>query len=264
MTTMETTSRDDQLGRAFTWSLVVHGAALFIILLKSLVFPGEPVMIAPALRVDVVGLPDLLKKDLSQVSKNLPPADLKEKLAEAAKDAKKIQPIPEPEAVKPDDMVMNPKKVEKKPDVNTKEKAKKLESALARIRSLERLKDSQETESKEEAIVIKGNQVSKGTSLSGAARENAQAGYYDQIREGLAQFWTLPPWLQRQKLSAMVQIRIDPAGRVLSTKFIRPSGNAQFDEAILSTIRESQPLPRPPKELSDSLASDGVIVGFPL
>lgn len=259
---METT-REDQLGRAFTWSLVAHGGILFFILLKSLVFPGEPVLIAPALRVDVVGLPDMLKKDLSQVSKTLP-SDLQEKLVEAAKDAKKIQPVAEPEAVKPDDMVMNPKKVEKKFEPDAKEKAKKLESALARIRALERLKDSDETESKEDAVVIKGNQVSKGTSLSGAARENAQAGYYDQIREGLAQFWTLPPWLSRQKLSAQVQIRVDPAGRVLSTKFVRPSGNAQFDEAILSTIRESQPLPRPPKELTDSLASNGVIVGFPL
>ncbi len=261
---METT-RDDQLGRAFTWSLIVHGALLFFFLLKSLVFPGNPVMIAPALRVDVVGLPDLLKKDLSRVSKTLP-NDLQEKLVEAAKDAKKIQPVPAPEAVaaKPDEMVMNPKKVEKKPEVDTKEKAKKLQSALARIRALERLKDSDETESKEDAVVIKGNQVSKGTSLSGAARENAQAGYYDQIREGLAQFWTLPPWLSRQKLSAQVQIRVGPSGRVLSTNFVRPSGNAQFDEAILSAIRESQPLPRPPKELLDSLASDGVIVGFPL
>ncbi len=262
--------REDQLGRAMTWSLIGHGAIAIALILKSLVFPGNPVMIAPSLRVDLVGLPDLLKKDLSSVPKTLPKSDLQQKLEEAARDAKKIKPVPQEEAVKPDEMVLNPKKVEKKaePDdekAKAKEKAKKIDSALAKIRALERLKEKSDAEtSDDDALVIKGNQISKGTSLSGDARENAQAGYYDLVREALVEYWSLPPWLGRQKLSAQIQIRIDPAGRVLSAKFTKPSGNAQFDEAIQATIKEAQPLPRPPKELLSSLADDGVIVGFPL
>ena len=118
--------REDQLGRAVTRSLFAHGAIAAFIILKSLVFPGDPVFIAPALRVDIVGLPDLLKKDLPSVSKTLPKSDLQEKLAEAAKDAKKIKPLPVEEAVKPDEMVLNPKKVDKKiTKTEEKEKAKK-------------------------------------------------------------------------------------------------------------------------------------------
>ena len=77
--------------------------------------------------------------------------------------------------------------------------------AEAKIRALERLKDKTEEAppaEDDEAIVIKGNQVSKGTSLSGDAKEQAQAGYYDLLRDSLAEYWSLPVWLQRQSSSA--------------------------------------------------------------
>lgn len=241
--------REDRLGRAVTWSFVGHGAIALFIVLKSLVFPGEPVMIAPALRVDLVGLPDLLKKDLSSVPKILPKSETPAKPA--------TKPVPSAEIAKPDEMVLHPKKTEK-----TK---KKIDAALARIRALERLKDKTDDENAdEEAIVIKGNQISKGASLSGDAREKAQFGYYDLVREALVEYWALPTYLTREKLSAQIQMRIDPAGRVLSLKFVKSSGNPKFDEAIRATIRDAQPLPRPPKELLGSLADDGIVVGFPL
>ena len=266
--------REDQLGRAMTWSLIGHGAIALFIILKALVFPGQPVIIAPSLRVDIVGLPDLLKKDLGSVPKTLPKSDLEQKLAEAAREAKKIKPLPQEEVAKPEEMVLNPKKTEKKSVTDedkasakekAKDKAKKIDTALAKIRALERLKDNADVDaSDDDAIVIKGNQISKGTSLSGNARENAQSGYYDLVREALVEFWSLPPWLGRQKLSAQIQIRIDAAGHVLSAKFVKNSGNPQFDEAIQGTVRDAQPLPRPPKDLISSLSDNGIIVGFPL
>ena len=44
--------------------------------------------------------------------------------------------------------------------------------------------------------------------------------------------WALPIWLERQKLSAQVQIWIDASGRLLRFAFVKTSGNAQFDEAV--------------------------------
>jgi TonB family protein len=163
-------------------------------------------------------------------------------------------------------MILEPKKVQKKETKTKKETAKKIDTALAKIRALERLKDKSDEprESEDDGILIKGNQISKGTSLSGDAREKAQSSYYDLIRESLVEHWSLPTWLTREKLSAQVLLRVDPAGRVLSLKFLKNSGNAAFDQAIQSTVRDAQPLPRPPKELFDSLSDDGVIVGFPL
>lgn len=250
--------RTDQLGRALTWSLFVHGAIAIFIIIKSLVFPGTPIFITPSLRVDLVGLPDLLKKDLSQVSKALPKPDIQEK---APTPVKPIAPVEV--AVKPDEMVLNPKKaLTKKADAKEdRTKEKKLQSALARIRALEKLKDKDEDD---DSVVIKGNQISQGSSLSGNARENAESGYYDLVREALVEFWSLPPWLARQKLAAQIQIRIDPAGTILSSRFVKSSGNPQFDEAILATLRDAQPLPRPPKALLTSLSDNGIVVGFPL
>lgn len=252
--------REDQLGRALKWSIFVHIAVTLFIIIRSLVFPSEPIMLAPSLRVDIVGLPDLLKKDLSQVSKKIP--DL-EKSA-----LKPVAPVAPLEAeVKPDEMVLKPTKIVKKTlktEENLKDKTrdKKLQSALAKIRALEKLRDKDDEA--DDAVVIKGNQVSKGSSLSGDARESAQSGYYDLVRETLVEFWALPAWLIRKNLAAQVVIRIDPAGSILSSKFLKTSGNPQFDEAILATLRDAQPLPRPPKELLQSMADDGIIVGFPL
>lgn len=250
--------RNDQLGRALTWSLFVHGAIAIFIIIKSLVFPGSPVFITPSLRVDLVGLPDILKKDLSQVSKTLPKPDIQEK---APTPVKPIAPVEE--VAKSEEMVLNPKKttVKKTETKVDQTKEKKIQSALARIRALEKLKDKDE---EDDSVVIKGNQISQGTSLSGNARENAESGYYDLVREALVEFWSLPPWLARQKLGAQIQIRIDPAGTILSSRFIKTSGNPQFDDAILATLRDAQPLPRPPKDLLTSLSDNGIVVGFPL
>jgi TonB family protein len=260
--------RTDRLGSALTWSLVAHGGLALFIIVKSLVFPSDLVMVAPALRVDVVGLPDILKKDLSQVSKSLPQEALKEQLEAAAKQAKEVKPIdvPKEAPASKEEMVLNPKKVEKTEKVDDAKREKKLQSALARIRALERLKDKEETDREEaaDAVVIKGNQVSKGTSLSGDARESMEAGYYDLVRERLVEFWSLPPWLSRQKLGAQVLITIDGAGNITSTKFVKQSGNPQFDEAIQGTLRDAQPLPRPPSKIASTVAREGIVVGFPL
>ncbi len=244
--------RGDQLGKSVKWSLFAHGALALFIILKSLVFPSDPILLPPSLRVDMVGLPDILKKDLSQVPKKIP-----ENIKTQPNTPVEAKPI----EVNPDEMVLKPTKIEK-----TKEKPRdhKLQSALARIRALEKLKSRDAEEEEEAPVVIKGNQVSAGSSLNGDARESAQSGYLDLLRDSLSESWSLPPWLARQKLVAQVHIRIDPAGRILSAKFVKTSGNQQFDEAILATLRDAQPLPRPPKELLQSLSENGIMVGFPL
>jgi protein TonB len=260
--------RDDSLGPGFRWSLIGHGAIALVILLKSLVFPSPPLLITPALRVDMVGLPDVLKKDLAKLSKAPPKEDLQQQLKEAAEQAKKVKPVelPKEAPAAKEEMVLNPKKAAPARETDA-EREKRLKSALARIRAMERLKDKNEDAPKvddDDAVIIRGNQISKGTSLSGEAKEQAEAGYYDTLRERLVEFWSLPPWLAQQKLAAQVMITIDSAGNILSTKFVRPSGNAQFDEAIRATLREAQPLPKPPAKIAGTVSSEGVLIGFPL
>ncbi len=239
-------------------SLALHvGIALFI-LLKTVVFPGTPIAYTPTLRVDIVDLPDALKQELRGAPKN---NEIAEVLKKAEADAKKMKPVapnvPKEEKVDPDELVLKPKQAAEQ----SKDREKKLKSALARIRSLEKLEVSDNPDTK--PLVVKGNKISKGTSLSGDAREAAEATYYDLIRDRLHENWALPVWLSRQNFSAQVVILIDGAGRLKGIRFARSSGNAQFDEAVRRTIADSDPFPRPPSELV-SILENGIPAGFPL
>ena len=255
------------------WSVFLHFALIALVLLKSIVFPGRAVPFIPTLRVDIVGLPDVLKKDLAglpktsgsldQIQKALDKAD--QELKQAKEQAKKQEVALKKadknvEKARSDEMVLKPKPVSE-----TKAREKKLRGALDRIKALEKI--ASEVSAKPQAqrgVLIKGNAISHGTSLSGDAKESASASYYDALRSRLQENWALPVWLARQNLSAQVQIFVDARGRLRSFKFLKFSGNAQFDNFVKQSLNESQPYPSPPEELTSSVLVDGILVGFPL
>lgn len=244
-------------------SLIVHAALFAIILIKSLVFPGTPTPYIPALRVDIVGLPDLTPSELARLPKTLPPTEAEtaaEKLAEKAEEAPPVETSDEAE---PDEMVLEPKKG-KKADKN-KDRKSKIETALAKMKALQKIRSELDSKpQKESGALIKGNQISRGSSLTGEARESAQAHYYDLIRDRLQENWEVPVWIARQKYSARVVIHIDAFGRLRSYQLLKPSGNAQFDEAVKRSITEGHPYPAPPEGIASSVLTDGILVGFPL
>jgi TonB family protein len=249
------------LSKGVRWSLAGHALLAALFLLKNLVFPGKPALYVPTLRVDIVGLPDVLKKDLANIPRNKPSQEILDALKKAEESAKKIKPstvkLPPPEQkAEKDEMVLHPKQM-----ANPAARERKLKSALERIKSLEKIED-RDTDSK--PVVVKGNRVSKGTSLTGDAKEAAEASYFDQLRDRLQENWALPVWVARQNLSAQVQVFIDAHGRLRNFRFVKNSGNPQFDEAIKKTLSDSQPFPIPPEGLADSLLDHGVLVGFPL
>ena len=247
---------------AFKWSIIGHGMLMAFVILKSLVFPGNPVPYIPTLRVDIVGLPDALRKDLSKPATSASLTDIKkalDKVDQELRRAKLKTPVAPAKdtSEKPvtDEMVLKPKP----PD--SKGLDKKLKGALARIKALEKISSS---DGETRPTVIKGNFISKGSSLSGDARESAESNYYDNLRSKLQESWALPVWVARQNLSAQVQIYIDGRGRLRTYRFVKLSGNPQFDGAVKQTLMESQPFPAPPPELASSILVDGILVGFPL
>lgn len=269
----------DSLTRNLKLSSTLHAVLLAILILKSLVFPGKPKTYQPALRVDLVGLPDLLKKDLSQISPATPAApspaeESKKEEKEATPPKSKPIPAPVREQADPDEMVERPTKGKSLAERNRErikelekqtraeeERKKKMEASLRRMKSLAKLSEIPDARP---GILIKGNQISRGSSLSGDARETSEASYYDQVRARLQEKWELPVWLSRQSLSAKVEIFIDQRGMVRTFRFTKPSGNPQFDEAVKRTLQASQPFPPPPSAEADSLLAYGISVGFPL
>jgi TonB family protein len=234
------------------WSLIGHILFLLLFSAQSLIFPNKIPPYIPTLRVDLVGLPDILKKDLYKIKPGLPAEEVLEleeeiKLSQTPveKTSKEIGKTSKKEAAK----------THQQADV-----AKQNKRALDRIRAISKIQ-----ESLSDRKIIKGNKVSPGTSLSGEAKEATEVHYFDSVRERLKQNWELPAWISRQKrFTAQVQIRIDAQGNLREFHFLKESGSPQFDEAVKRTLQESQPFPIPPNAIQASVLLHGIEVGFPL
>ena len=268
---------DEAFSRWIKISLGLHALVICGMIFKGAIFPSTPKPYISALRVDMVALPDALKKDLHNGSPSQGNKEITEALKRAENDAKNIKPIKIPDQPKvketvdradPDEMVLKPKKsLPKAPEKSTasEDRSRKLQGALARIKALSKIHgDEGAKPSPTRGMLIKGNQVSKGTSLSGDARESANAGYHDLVRDRLSENWSLPVWLARQDHSAKIILYIDSRGRVRSFRFVKPSGNDQFDSAVKKAIEDSQPFPPPPDDVASTVQVDGIGFAFPL
>jgi TonB family protein len=254
--------RGKETRAGFQLSLALHGAVAFLIFFKIFIFPSQPITYIPALRVDIVGLPDQLKKDLAHPA---PIPATAPAHPPAATSATKKAPPPKEAATEPDDAMGMKRSAERKAE---KKREKKMESALARIKALAKISgDSTPKKAPTQdaqATQIAGNKISKGTSLSNNAQQSDKENYVDTLQNALQQNWTLPIWLERQQLNAKILIYIDAQGRLIQFKFVQSSGSPQFDDAVKRTLMQSQPFPAPPAEIASSLSSHGVLVGFPL
>jgi TonB family protein len=243
-------------------SLAGHALLFLAAFAKSFVFPGNTSPYIPVLKVDLVELPDILKKDLAVTAQNQLSKDISKILKQAEQDAKRLK-AKVPQVAEKDEMVVKPK------SSSEKSIQKKNRRAMDRIKALAKIQDSTSADlqiSKKDLklLIVKGNKLSPGTSLSADAKEASQANYLDSLRDLLRQNWFLPAWIAKQNLGAQVLIRIDSAGILREFRLVKSSQNTQFDEAVKQAIQQSQPFPPPPPELKTGILSDGILVGFPL
>ncbi|HRK02298.1 MAG TPA: TonB C-terminal domain-containing protein [Oligoflexia bacterium] len=243
-------SSQDEFGRSLRLSAAVHAILLIGALLSTLVFRREPVMLSPSIRVDLVGLPDIKKKDLN-LSEPGPDLSKIEKELEASK------PAPAPEPAVEDKPEISLKKKDGKPK---KEESRKesLSSAIERIKALAEIENDLK-KNKKNTTQVKGNTVSKGNALTGTSAQDINA-YAAGMQARLREHWNLPVWLAKQNLAARVVVFLDDRGYVANTVLAKSSGNTQYDEYVLKTVRMSQPFGPPPSDIQD----DGVLLLFPL
>jgi len=133
---------------------------------------------------------------------------------------------------------------------------------MARIKALEKIAAMQKTAS--DAEPIKGNIISKGSSISGEAKTSLETTYYDVVLEKIRSNWELPKWLQEQNISAKVLILLDRNGQITSYQLVKPSGNEQFDQEVKRAIEVSAPFPAPPTAVIPDVGTQGIQLGFPL
>ena len=243
------------------WSLFGHALVFISALTKAFVFPGSASPYVPILKVDLVELPDVLKKDLAMTSQNHLTQEISKILKQAEQDATRLK-FKTPQITEKDEMAIHPKALSEKSIQN------KNKRAMDRIKALIKIQDPSSenlTHKKDIKLLLnKGNKLSPGTSLSADAKEADHANYLDTLRDRLRQNWFLPVWIDKQGLNAQVLIRIDATGILREFKLVKSSGNAQFDKAVKQAVQQSQPFPLPTSELKTDILSDGVLVGFPL
>jgi TonB family protein len=248
--------QNQKIKRFILISASLHVGLILFLVIKSVVAPSQPKEYLPSLRVDLVALPDRKVNDPVEPAPTVAPEP--SAAPAVAKEEPKTKPDIKPETDKGDMSVKKPDPKKKK-EKSKKEKAaqEKMKQALARIKAIERIKAMT-------GEPIKGNQVSKGSAITGEAKIALETSYIDLVRERIVTYWELPKWLKDQNLSANVQVFIDRKGQMTRYQFIKPSGNEQFDNEVKRTIQAASPFPVPPSELISDLSSDGIIYRFPM
>lgn len=223
-------------------SLILHIGLFAAFSMKAKFFPSEAINLESAIRVDVVALPDKL------------PAIPQPKPVEKAP-PKKVEAAPKP-APKPKP------KVKDKVNLNAKRK-ENLNKAIDRARALQKIEDLlKEEEQKEVAQEIKGNEISKGSQLTGVKRLQYDD-YLARLESHVKSFWSIPAWMANLDLRAEVTVRISPEGYVISKRISKSSGDKNYDDQVLATIDRASPFPRPSDKFKTILSNEGFRLGFP-
>ncbi len=242
----------DSFSRAVWISICVHAVLFVTVSVKNVFFKGEPMVYENAIRVDLVALPD-----------KLPPAE------EA-----RPQPVdPPPPDVKPSPPVRAekapPKELPKQEDAINLEKVreKKEQTAMKKLKQMdafEKIRKQLEADQriKAAAKIFKGNQLSNGTELHGLSKLDHD-NYIANVKKTIYQNWDLPEWLAHKDLKAQVLARFDERGNLIYKQIIKSSGNPSYDDAIMTAVQKSSPVPVPPEKLTKIIGQEGILIGFP-
>ena len=139
------------------------------------------------------------------------------------------------------------KKVEKKPEVSA-------EDALAAdLASLATIVEKQEKAERQAVAsdLASLTESAKATAVTGSAEGTAGASglvqvYASIVKEAVRKNWRYPVFGQKQNLMARVQIQLKSSGEISNIKLLDSSGNVDFDDSVLTALRDTEVLPKPP------------------
>jgi len=122
----------------------------------------------------------------------------------------------------------------KKQDEEAQEAARKINEAITR--AIEGIKKRQ---------LIS---VSRGSGGPSAAPSSDAGSYFALITKKIWSEWIYPD-LDTTGLEAIISIKIDRDGRVVSHRIEKSSGNDMFDRSAIKAVSKASPLPPPPVEM---------------
>lgn len=205
----------------------------------------KPVQPKPAPKATETPKPKPAPKPKAKPKPKVKPISPK-KVETTHKPKKKKKPEKKPEPVKKAEAPKKAK-VSKKPEPSGQDL---LAGALSDLRKNVEEKEQAEREqvARELAELRKGAQASaseiEGT---GTASATGLVRVYGQIvRQAVKKNWRYPVFGQQPNLTARVEISVKADGTITAMKIVTPSGNADFDDSVLSALRDTEVLPEPP------------------
>jgi colicin import membrane protein len=264
VSTVDLSLQPENFRRSLAISLGLHIVVISVLTIKTVFFDSDPTSYQSVIKVDLVGLPDKIEPQQIPTEES-PKAE--PKISKPAPQA----PISAPAEKKLAEKVH---KVEiDKTSINLEKTKKKEQAAIDKLKQLSALDEIERQEqedtklkNQEKAIErlkqIKGNALSSGTELRGVTKLQHD-NYISVVEKHIRQNWSLPEWLAKKKLSALIRVRFDEHGNVASHEIVKTSGNQTFDDLVISAVQKSSPVPAPPPKFVKILNVEGILLGFP-
>lgn len=240
-------------------SILFHGFLFSLMLINVFFFTEHKINYIPAIKVDLVALPDKRPPRRSAVVTKTPP--------KAAKTPPKIQKTsPKQPKQRPQPLQVKAQKVKPQKKSEVTEPSLVYDKHLQEVgqTAIERLKHLKQIESMvEKQEVIKGNRLASGTDIKGLDKLDYD-NYVGQLHQHIQSHWELPQWLAvSDELSTVVRVYLDVNGYVTRRELIESSGDVRFDQIVLSAIDAASPFPKPEDKFINIVRSGITLIAKP-
>ncbi|SME90026.1 TonB family protein [Desulfovibrio gilichinskyi] len=92
--------------------------------------------------------------------------------------------------------------------------------------------------------------TAKSTAVQGSAEGSGTSGlvqvYGAIVMQEVKKHWRYPVFGQKDNLAARVQVSVKASGEITELKLLESSGNVDFDDSVLSALKDTEVLPEPP------------------
>src|SRR3989339_660305 len=242
-----------EFNRFIVYSFSSHLGLLFLIIFIQLItgFLSQTdrmklQMSQTAIRVDVVAMPTMSLKELRALESEINREDLQEAkedkvekvLEEKSLETSQLEYLKEKEGKDKKAFLSMLKDLGKTKLDNKEQKAMRQKDKLPLDGNLKR---------ELQKLIIAGNKVSKGSSLTGEVISDKEASefnnYINKLPEIIRPFWQLPSYLKEQNLQCRIVLYLSSDGSIIKTTILETSGNDDYDLRALKSIQAAAPFP---------------------
>lgn len=219
-------------------------------------------LVNSSVRVDMVAMPKLTLKELKQISMEI----------DSSSGPSPSKKTGQEKSLNKSDVVL--KKAKKK--TSFLDMMKGLSKKKIKTKNLKKTKNSNSKSSKNSnsnrkidrklnELILAGNKVSKGSSITGntGGTNGALEDYAIKVRDAVKINWFLPSYLQNQGYRCLIRIYINENGNLIDSKVVESSGSDEFDSKALLSVRKAK-LSSPSAEILRDVKGGEIILAFPL